>query len=433
MKARHATAGAFKCALCSEEFYRPENRIQHMSRDHRGEIFCTVCNIQFSQNSRYAKHMMEMHNTKVDAVDHKTLDLHLEELLYSATIRNPKEDLDTTEDLPQTMPKSETPPAQESAMTRDDFISRYIKPYRDSKRCSDCKKSFNKNSLHAHLIKYHSNTLPFKCSFCDHRFERLDQRFRHLNIHHPDKNKCAKCGMQFHKHTQFIEHMLADHNVHVKLKKPPGEEKDLSSFEMLYSKRRHENTDEQDTQDEEDSFLKLNTSSGSQSDRVLRTKIKEEPTDTPPIMHSIFGEEEPLVSETSVKKELYTYTEFKLRFTKEHDALNFFCSPCQQVFPKTSSAAHMRLWHASTACFFCEICSEGFKRMDYRARHLKSSHPLDYFCRKCDIQFHRSVLYIKHMLEAHQKKVSVPVLKRQDEIDIPLEKLKFVEKVTPLT
>lgn len=455
IKSRHATTGAYKCAICSEAFFRPEHRIQHMSSIHRGMFFCQTCNIQFYRNSRYAKHMKDMHDIDVDNSDNYEVDLCLGDLKFVPLIKRTQEeemnalqpsivhepDPDPEEMDEEYLESSET-------MTRDEFMTRYMKNIsKDLRRCIACDKNVLKGSMYNHLMRFHAITLPYKCPFCDLRLERSQYRMRHLQMFHPDDYKCNECGLQFDQHGKFTEHMLVEHNIAANSPKAPGEEKDLSSYDIKYIAQRA--GDDNYWQDDDSSEqmaapemipAKYASSSSRQNyDKLLKPKIKEEPNDDESSLvmeHSIFGTDDSLLEEQSPPQhkipsnvKQYNYNDFKNKFVIEIDAVNLKCIPCDRIIVKTSACAHLRLWHAITMCYNCELCPVGFQRTDYRQRHMKFTHPEDFLCNICNIQFYRSVTYRNHMLGTHKVVAKVQPKKTKNQIDVPLEDMKFIEHV----
>lgn len=437
LKSRHATTGAFLCAMCPENFYRPEERMQHMSQSHRGTFFCTTCGIQFYRNSRYARHMLDVHKIMLNAEDESEVDLNLDELLYVDYIRR-SDDQDERDQLSATIkPNQPQKAVDDGSMTRDVFLARFVKTVnRDMKRCVPCGKNMTKTSMHHHLIGFHATQLPYKCSFCPSRFERGAHRGKHLEIYHPNEYKCNECGVQFAKHSLFLEHMLVEHNIHAKTNKSPEEEKDLGMNDLMFQEKRK--IKERVSGYEDYSSSSVTDLESPAKHKFLKPRIKDEPVDPDDnlLVHSIFGNERSLAEElinfreesVNYGEEL-SYSDFKAQYVIEIDHCSNHCNACDMLVPKTSTTAHLRLWHASTDCYKCEICSEGFKRQDYRQRHYKAVHPNDYNCDLCDIQFIRAASFKDHMKENHNKILLLPEPMTKDEVDVPLEKLKFVLKV----
>lgn len=461
VKSRHATVGAYKCAVCPETFFRPEHRIQHMAQSHQGMFYCQTCNIQFYRNSRYAKHMKDLHEIEIDGTDEYEVDLCLIELKFSPFIKKSQED-EQNSSLPSIVhePEPEVPEEAEpgEGMSRDDFLSEYIKIVnKDTRRCLACEKTIQKSSMYNHLMRYHALTPPFKCPFCDLRLERAPHRIRHLQIFHPDDYKCQACGIQFQKHSTYVDHMMVEHNEVVTTPRAEGEKKDLSTLDIKYlpylsredSYWQEEETSLTDTSNipkaastpliKDGHFLKPPKAESTSSQKTkresfLKPQIKEEPKDSEYSMeHSIFGSDHPLVevesaqARTNTKPTEYTYLHFKSRFLGSFDSSNVKCLVCKKKILKTSVSAHMRLHHAITLSYNCELCPEGYQRSDYRQRHMKFAHEDDFKCGYCDLQFYRSVLYKQHMTEFHKMTFDVPELKKKEEIDVPLETMKFVE------
>lgn len=449
IKSRHAISGAYKCAVCPRAFFRPEHRMQHMSQDHRGMFFCAQCNIQYYRNSRYAKHMKEMHAIEVESRDEYEVDLMMYELKFVATVTGATDndyriemresvevDRDGDSDIGVEEVEEQFEISREEndsaeGMNRDEFVKRYIKVVnKELRRCSACERTMLKRSIYSHLMTAHATTQAFKCPFCDLRLGRAPERMRHIQTFHPDEYKCHECGVQFHKHSLFSEHMFDEHNENSIAEKAEGEEEDLNSSDIKYIAVL---SGEDNTlwQDDDSSVTEStnNEASTSTDNKFLKPRIKEEPSTSRPLMHSIFGSEEPFAIESNSSVVEFEYNEFKTKFIRNSDPENFKCIPCGRVILKTSVCAHMRLWHAATMSYNCELCRAGFQRSDYRQRHMKFSHGSDFNCNLCDIQFYRSVLYKQHMLLNHQIKINIPELKTKDEIDPPLESLKFVEQI----
>lgn len=457
MKSKHATSGAWLCALCPEAFFRPEQRMQHMTQAHHGVFFCDTCNVQFIRNSRYSKHMLDIHDIEIEATDEYEVDVPLTELKFIPTIKKFNIDDDQNsmsssmvaengDQLDQLA--SDKKNDNENELSRDEFINKYIKNIaKDTRRCTICERSFNRSALYQHMFRFHATIYPFKCPFCDLRLERNQYRVRHMQVFHPDEYKCIECGLQFVKHSQFKDHMLVEHNKHISAIPSPGEETDLTSYEIQYRVQRQSDCEDDESiwQNEENLFateenlnatisigLRRSTirqSKPEKSIEFLKPAAKTEPIDKHTISHSIFGSNETESSEEQANSEGLTYIEFKSKYMVDVDPTNHHCLACDRLIPKTSACAHLRLWHAIKMSFNCELCEEGFQRTDYRMRHMKWNHPSDLKCSICQVQYHRAILYKQHMFENHDKVVNIVSLKTKDEVDVPLEHLRFVEHV----
>lgn len=211
LKGRHSTNGAYLCEICREAFYTPEQRSQHMNTQHKGMFLCETCNIQFHRNSRYVSHMLEIHKIELmESTDQFEVDLNLTDLTFVPTIRKPQCDDKTT--LSHSMNHTEScqsnpnaDPIEEmfSSMSNDilptngdnnseglnrvDFITKYFSNVSsDQKHCSACNINVSNSSIYYHLIHFHATIFPFKCAFCDLRFERTSHRTRHMHVFHPN-------------------------------------------------------------------------------------------------------------------------------------------------------------------------------------------------------------------------------------------------------
>lgn len=440
IKSKHCVSGAYLCALCPESFFRPEHRIQHMTQNHRGIFYCSTCNIQFYKNSRYAKHMSEVHAIEIDKTDSYEVDLGLEQLKFVPFVqRIPEDDQlsvtsstiiepDPMEGMMQLLSTSEE-------MTRNEFLSRYIKVIGKDRHCLACDKVFNHSSIYHHLIHLHSTILPFKCPFCDVRFERTVQRSKHLQMFHPDEYKCNECGVQFSKHIKYSEHMSSEHNIFVTTPKSPLEVRDLSSLDLKYVAQK--SIEEGMWHEDESSYVNSTTYSEYQNESKNGNNelisIKRDHPETPTIS---FVEDDQLVeireptnvTGTELGDEL-PYLDFKSKYIEIVDGASSKCLACNRIILKTSVCAHMRLWHATAMIYNCELCPIGFRRGDYRMRHMGFQHPESYKCSQCNTQFYYSAMYKEHLWTEHKIEINVPILKHKDDIDVPLENLKFAPYV----
>jgi len=102
------------------------------------------------------------------------------------------------------------------------------------------------------------------------------------------------------------------------------------------------------------------------------------------------------------------------------------CKVCNIKMTKFSVKKHLKRSHATSMPFYCEFCPEGFQRPDYRTEHMKSLHPDQLNCSTCDMQFHHTSNYCDHMLLSHNVSTNLEAHKDKREVDVPLEKLRFV-------
>lgn len=74
--------------------------------------------------------------------------------------------------------------------------------------CNVCSyKSFNKNSLQAHINKVHLQTRPFICELCNKGFFKKSNLTEHMTVHTKVKNlTCELCGDRFFLKKTLIEH-----------------------------------------------------------------------------------------------------------------------------------------------------------------------------------------------------------------------------------
>lgn len=216
LKTRHSTKGSYLCEICREAFFRTEQRSQHMNTQHKGMFFCTDCNIQFYRNSRYVHHVKEFHGIELmDSKDRFEVDLNLSDLRFVPTIR--KLQCDDKTSLSHSMDHTESCTSIQNAdpieemfnkfneddetnfqqptnssnpdeLSRNEFMTKYFRSAsKDTKHCSACNKTFQTSSLYHHLIHFHATIFPFKCAFCDLRFERSQNRSRHMQVFHTNE------------------------------------------------------------------------------------------------------------------------------------------------------------------------------------------------------------------------------------------------------
>ena len=203
--------------------------------------------------------------------------------------------------------------------------------------------------------------------------------------------------------------MLIEHNVHASQHKSPYEEEDLSSSDLRYVVSR--SNDESNMQDEENpignSTMLSDYQEESRSSFLLPHEVKFEPLEQSNIVFGKSRHSEQQIDrappgENRIDGEL-SYFEFKSKYIKHNDGATYNCLACHRSIMKTSVCAHLRLWHATSMMYNCELCNIGFRRADYRSRHMAAQHPDDYKCNDCNIQLNYSGLYIEHMQEAHRK------------------------------
>lgn len=239
------------------------------------------------------------------------------------------------------------------------------------------------------------------------------------------------CGIQFQKHAKYAEHMIIEHGQTMIAEKSALEEEDISSVDLRYVA--HRLGESSIWQDEELNPISSSTmvscyyqdfDNENSSESNIQTKVKNEKEKSPllkEIVRQRFTEQQ--------EEGYFSYQDFKDKFLKTIDSLTYECIPCKRVIIKTSVCAHLRLWHATKMMFNCELCPLGFRRQDYRQRHMASAHPQDFFCTKCNQQFYRSAIYVDHMKNSHKIALSIRELKSKDEIDVPLENLFFAPNV----
>lgn len=129
------------------------------------------------------------------------------------------------------------------------------------------------------------------------------------------------------------------------------------------------------------------------------------------------------------KKSGMTFNEFSQNFIKD-SGVSIVCKVCNVSLSKFTLKKHVRLFHATTKSFFCELCSEGFRKAEERTQHMAASHPGHFKCSSCKVQFYISSSFVEHMQIIHNESVSLQPLKKLNEIDVPIERLRFTKEIT---
>ena len=104
----------------------------------------------------------------------------------------------------------------------------------------------------------------------------------------------------------------------------------------------------------------------------------------------------------------------------------FQCVVCNESLTKFALKKHSKRFHATTKPFYCELCDEGFYRLDERLTHMRDSHHGSFTCFPCNVQFYWSENYVEHMQNTHNASISVSTDKQLTEIDVPIQRLRFV-------
>lgn len=61
--------------------------------------------------------------------------------------------------------------------------------------------------------------------------------------------------------------------------------------------------------------------------------------------------------------------------------------------------------------------------------HMAQEHENDFKCIHCNVQFYLSSDYVDHMLSTHKVKISLTALKKKSDVDVPMERLRFVPEM----
>lgn len=279
--------------------------------------------------------------------------------------------------------------------SKKDFIKKFFTIDVGTLHCKICNKTGTRSSTEYHLVNYHAVQLPYKCLFCSKRFTEKKDRKKHLLSFHNGGYNCKFCKHKFMQHDELSFHTNDYHNSNDTEEKSSVDEIDLSIDEMWYT-----------THPQRRPF-RSSQNKGENSSSVPKTNHIERNDDA---------------------TKVYTFDEFRENFFIGVSEIHQKCVPCDKVIEKSSMLKHIRNCHSMKSSYFCELCPESFTNYAHRRRHMKKIHTKDFRCEFCDKQFHHSVRYKEHMDMNHTECVDIPTLKSLDEVDIPLEKIQFIEK-----
>lgn len=127
-----------------------------------------------------------------------------------------------------------------------------------------------------------------------------------------------------------------------------------------------------------------------------------------------------------------TYKEFTKQYMTAKNGLltdTMTCNVCNMDMSKFSVKRHLKLRHATSKPYNCELCTEGFQRADVRVQHMETQHKDNFRCFHCNIQFYMSSCYVEHMNETHKMTIRVLSGKKASDVDVPIERLRFLPKI----
>lgn len=300
----------------------------------------------------------------------------------------------------QTFPSTSTQEATiEGSLPYQEFKNTHLKNIDGlTFQCMPCNRMVIKTSVCAHLRLWHATKMMYNCEFCSMGFRRQDYRQRHMAAAHPNQLLCSTCKQQFVRSSLYVEHMWSEHKTSVYQRElKPKDEIDVPLEKMMFAP----NVPDSERSHEEKSTSKLTT-------RKRRHSV----CDERPINPSAGG---------------MTFVEFRNTFIREENE-SFVCVPCNEQVSKLSLKKHLKKYHATSRPYNCEICSESFKRMDERMTHMCSAHSDSLKCSICDKQFYLSSIYMDHMKAIHNKNVNIRSNKIKSDVDVPIERLRFIAK-----
>lgn len=330
-----------------------------------------------------------------------------------------------------------------------------------------CLANFDKGNITTHLYSRHLSYRPFKCSFCDDKFSFASARNTHMAKRHIQEYRCEMCETQFAKHAHLENHCKSLHNISTAVVKSELEDEDPKTDTFLYVEKqpaemkirnRLNSQCSSKTTRKITSFFTSQRNASCESKNELNTSqpiktededydknfeiadfletniVTDETRDDNPEEMQI-DEDVPSVSndidENDGLEEImptFTYDEFSEKFVMNLDNVRIKCIPCNNEMLKTSFKLHIRNCHARKSTFFCELCPRGFMKYEQRRIHMRDVHTNDFRCELCEKQFFHSKTFKEHMLFTHSEAVDIKTLKTADELDIPMEKIQFIER-----
>jgi hypothetical protein len=123
-----------------------------------------------------------------------------------------------------------------------------------------------------------------------------------------------------------------------------------------------------------------------------------------------------------------TYEEFQKKYMEELTEMLFRCRVCDETLSKFGLKKHAKRYHATSKPYNCELCSKGFHRLDERLSHMNESHPFALKCTECNVQFYMTENFVEHMQINHSTSVNKTSVKSKTDIDVPLQRLRFVPR-----
>lgn len=223
------------------------------------------------------------------------------------------------------------------------------------------------------------------CKTCDAKFCEKEALYRH----HADCDKeCIECGLKIPQKVLYLRHLAAEHNIVIRqnpsLECPFGCAGQYSTEKIL---QEHINRTHPENNDEEsiaDTISESNESASNDTAPLISCQIcQSRPMSEKglkvhmALKHS--GEIAPVASVAEPKSKTrnvakYTREEFIEKFMVRKSNEYLRCVPCKKDIHRRSLMVHVKGQHASVYSFFCELCPEGFFRIDYRHRHMKHMH-----------------------------------------------------------
>lgn len=170
----------YRCKICKKMFSSVSALKAHNVEKHASEFTCSICSINYMNESTYKKHM-ETNHPDIKMIESSTAVAGGELQLHSKQIKR-------------------------IAITVCIALIILLCSTGHLYSCNVCTfKTYEKAAFEAHSRK-HVKVKPFKCRICSARFETRELAGVHAKTHCPDFFKCGTCSMTFTQRVSPIVH-----------------------------------------------------------------------------------------------------------------------------------------------------------------------------------------------------------------------------------
>lgn len=217
------------------------------------------------------------------------------------------------------------------------------------------------------------------CYICFETFPDGKSRLNHLINDHPQDNKCATCGLEFTKATNYERHLMT-HYISLTLAKQPVLAAEMNTCYIchtLFSSHdlRNKHLREDHEQENKCEACSMKFTSAGKYELHMR-------------MHYMTAKEFTLRKSKTTKNEM---TRMKLRATK-------------RTISRKKGIINKHIKNSNT----CYICNSTFSCRSYKYKHLRIDHPQDNECTICSVTFTIASNYERHLKRHFLQKEKKP-------------------------